>query len=185
VTVISVSKVEAARRQLDTAIELWFGEDDPVSVHTLAFAAYEVFHFVSEHRNPNRRDLIFDTFMIKDEFRRDWNRVIRSHANFFKHADRDPEEVVEFDPDLSEWFILYASVGRDLCGEVQTENESIFLWWFQISRPELLTEKGREFVSDRVPADVLAALKALPKNQFLKGARLAGLGKKRPIVELS
>jgi hypothetical protein len=33
---IKISKLEAARRQLDTAIRLYFMESDSVSVHTLA-----------------------------------------------------------------------------------------------------------------------------------------------------
>jgi hypothetical protein len=58
---IRLGKVDVARRQPQTAITLWFTEGDPVSVHTLVFAAYEVFHFVSKSRNPNRRDLLFHT----------------------------------------------------------------------------------------------------------------------------
>ena len=33
---ITVTKLDAARRQLRTAIRLWFEEGDPVSIHTLA-----------------------------------------------------------------------------------------------------------------------------------------------------
>jgi len=114
VTTITIGKLEAAQRQLRTAITLWFDDGDAVSVHTLAFAAYEIFHAVSEHRDPYRRDLLFDTLLIKDEFRRDWNKLVRREANFFKHGDRDAEAVIDFDPDLSEWFILYAIVARQL-----------------------------------------------------------------------
>jgi hypothetical protein len=39
---IKISKLDAARRQLDTAIRLYFMEGDPVSVHTLAAAAFEI-----------------------------------------------------------------------------------------------------------------------------------------------
>jgi hypothetical protein len=31
----TVTKLECARRQLDTAIELWFGDGDPISIRTL------------------------------------------------------------------------------------------------------------------------------------------------------
>jgi hypothetical protein len=67
---IRLGKVDVARRQLQTPITLWFTEGDPVSVHTLVFAAYEVFHFVSKSRNPNRRDLLFDT-RVKHEYRKE------------------------------------------------------------------------------------------------------------------
>jgi hypothetical protein len=39
---MELTKLDGARRQLDTAIELYFGERDLVSVHALAAAAFEV-----------------------------------------------------------------------------------------------------------------------------------------------
>ena len=39
---IRVSKLDAARRQLDCAIELWFAGKDEVSIHTLAAAAHQI-----------------------------------------------------------------------------------------------------------------------------------------------
>ena len=102
-------------------ITLWFKDEDPVSVHTLVFAAYEVFHSVSKKRNPNRRDLLFDTLWIKDEYRKDWYKIIKKPDYFFKHADRDPEGVLDFHPDMNEWFILYAVAAREFCAEQPTE----------------------------------------------------------------
>jgi hypothetical protein len=39
---IKVSKIDASRRQLDCAIDLWFRDGDPVSIHTLVSAAFEI-----------------------------------------------------------------------------------------------------------------------------------------------
>ena len=33
--------------------------------------------------------------MIKDEYRKQWIKVIKKPMNFFKHADNDPEEALE------------------------------------------------------------------------------------------
>ena len=63
---IRISKLEAARRQLRTAITLWFTGGDPVAIHSLAFAAYEILHAISEKRDPNRIDLIFDSVWIDE-----------------------------------------------------------------------------------------------------------------------
>ena len=41
---IRVSKLDAARRQLDCAIELWFADKDAVSTHGLAAAAHQIIH---------------------------------------------------------------------------------------------------------------------------------------------
>jgi hypothetical protein len=83
-TKITVTKIDAAKRQLRTAIRLWFEDGDPVSIHALAFAAYEIAHVVSKKRNRARRELIFDTLMVKDGYRADWNKNIKKHANFFQ-----------------------------------------------------------------------------------------------------
>lgn len=181
---IPLSKLEAASRQLRTAITLWFDEADPVSTHTLAFAAYEIFHSVSFHQNPYRRDLLFDTDWIKDEFRRDWNKHIRREANFFKHGDQDPEGTIEFNPDVTEYFILFASCARQLCQEPQSEEETLFSWWLQINRPTLLTEEGRKFIGDRLPVNVLENMRALTKGQFRETLRQSGLVKKRPLLQI-
>jgi hypothetical protein len=182
--IITLSKLEAGSRQLRTAITLWFDEGDPVSVHALAFAAYEIFHTVSAHRDPNRRDLLFDSDWIKDEFRRDWNRHIRREANFFKHGDRDPEGSIDFNPDLTEWFILFATYARALCRAPQSDEETLFTWWLQINKPDILTEQGRKFVADHVPVDYLENIRTLSKSRFREAFRQANLGKKRCIVEI-
>jgi hypothetical protein len=41
---IKITKMDAAKRQVRTAIKLWFMEEDPVSIHTLVSAAHEIIH---------------------------------------------------------------------------------------------------------------------------------------------
>lgn len=163
-----IGKLDAARRQLRTAITLWFNGDDPVSVYTLAFAAYEIFHMVSVKRDPHRRELFFDTSIIKDEYRREWNAHVRREANFFKHGDRDPEAMIDFNPELSQWFIFFSILGRDLCGESASDEESAFLWWINVHRPDLLVEKKRNLLADCVQIETLDHLRALSKSEFFE-----------------
>jgi hypothetical protein len=166
-----IGKLDAARRQLRTAITLWFNGGDPVSVHTLAFAAYEIIHAISEKRDPSRRDLLFDSALVKDEYRKEFNAMLKRHANFFKHANRDGDSVIDFNPELSKLFILFAITGRRLCGESASDEESAFLWWLQIHEADLLTEQGRKMIADRVPINDLHHIRLLPKHEFFKGLR--------------
>jgi hypothetical protein len=182
---VRVSKLNAAQRQLRTAIALWFENGDPVSVHTLAFAAYEIFHSVSEHRDPYRRDLIFDTFHIKDEYRKEWLALVKKEANFFKHGDRDPEAVIDLDPEFSEQFILWSILARQLCGEGPSEEESTFMWWFMFHRTHMLTEQGRKGFTDRLSVEHIEQIRLLPRNKFREAFHKAGLGTKRPLIEMS
>lgn len=179
---IKMGKLEAARRQLRTAISLWFSGGDPVAIHTLAFAAYDVIHTISAKRDPNRRDLLFDTDWIKDEYRRDWHQRVRQEANFFKHADRDGDSVIDFNPTFADWFIFFAILGRELCGEEASTEESAFMWWFQITRPDMLTEHGRQFLAEKMPVDNVEYLRTRPKGEFFEAfchARLLAAQKRQ------
>jgi hypothetical protein len=56
---ITVTKLDAAKRQLRTALRLWFDDGDPVSIHTLLAAAHEIIHTL--YRRKGLRDLLFDS----------------------------------------------------------------------------------------------------------------------------
>jgi len=49
---IQISKLEAARRQLTTAVKLFFTGGDIVSIHTLAFASFNVTRNICD-QHPN------------------------------------------------------------------------------------------------------------------------------------
>jgi hypothetical protein len=108
---VRISKMDAARRQLQTALRLWFTGGDAVSIHALAYAAYEIGHSLSKRRDPTRRDLIFDSDLIKEKHRRDWNDAIKAHANFFKHANRhgDKFSSTPNDPNSSSYSLFLRS----------------------------------------------------------------------------
>ncbi len=55
---IRVSKLNAARRQLNCALELWFSDKDEVSVHTLAAAAHQIIYDISKKKG------VQDLFLI-------------------------------------------------------------------------------------------------------------------------
>jgi len=93
---ITVTKIDAARRQLRAAIILWFDEGDPVATHTILAAAHEILHRI--YRNRGFSDLIFDSLIVKDEYRSEWNKLLKSHANFFKHSAHDMDGTIEAPP---------------------------------------------------------------------------------------
>jgi hypothetical protein len=164
----SITKIEAARRQLATAIELWFHDKDQVSIYALSFAAYEVIHFVSK-RKGRTRDLIFDSLILKKEYENNFFRLVRGTANFFKHADRDPnpEGVLLFQPLFSEMFIAFSIAGIGSMGMKANEYESAFMAWLMITRPNLLTVTGKRFFSEQIPVDAPDKLRNLHKSEFL------------------
>jgi hypothetical protein len=167
----SIPKIEAARRQLDTAIELWFMEKDEVSVHTLAYAAYQIIHDINAHRRTAHEGL-FETAMIKDEHRADWNKLVRKPANFFKHADNDPDGTVEFTPVSNLMFLTYGVHGLGFLlqesGGVSSPQERIFSLWLVIHRPDFVTAGYRERLQGAIPAKEIERLRALSKPEFFQ-----------------
>jgi len=111
-----IRKIDAAQRQLDSAITLWFQDCDTVATHTLACSAYQIIHDINQDKKG--RDLLLDTVVIKDEFRHDFISRVKSSYNFFKHANKDPnpDGVIEFDSSLTELFIFFSIFGLELNG---------------------------------------------------------------------
>jgi hypothetical protein len=168
---ITISKLDAARRQLQIAIKLWFAEDDPVSVHTLAYAAYEIIHRVSKERNPSRAELMFDA-PVKKERRVEFVKALKEDASFFKHAETDVNGVIEFIPELSFWFLFFSAIGVQACGEQLSYLESAILTWTTLHHPDILSEEGRALTAQRTNAEQLQRIRAVPRNQFLQKVQI-------------
>jgi hypothetical protein len=85
---MQLSKLEAARRQLETAIKLYF-EYDEVSIHALAAAAYSLIRDINEHRGgePMLKDL---HLFLSDGLAREFRKYINRPENFLKHAEQGP-----------------------------------------------------------------------------------------------
>jgi hypothetical protein len=87
----TVTKLEAAQRQLDTAIELWFRDGDAVSIHTLVGAAYQILY------DPNKKrggpDVLAVDSMIPSEHLEEFRhicqeaRILRRVAKGFAISD--------------------------------------------------------------------------------------------------
>jgi hypothetical protein len=163
-----ISKLDAARRQLATAIELWFNEKDQVSILTLSFAAYEVIHTLSK-KQGRAKPLIFDTEMVPRQFRQLLSQKIKKVPNFFKHADHDdPSETVELKPAMAEIFLVFSLIGLNSMGIPNNDYESAFWLFFLINKPTVLTEFGREIIAKGFPVDALSDIREWPKSEFLE-----------------
>lgn len=96
---MAISKIEAAQRQLDTAIELYLNEHDLLSVHTLAWAAFSI--LVSYDKATNAGGI------WAKHIRENPSEHARKLANFLKHADRDPlEQISELTDEYTHFLLL-------------------------------------------------------------------------------
>ena len=133
---MTITKIDAAKKHLNTAIALFFEEGDAVSIHTLSSAAYQVL------RDIGKGKIDFDTLAgaecVKDEKKKEFWDLLFKARNFFKHADRDPDPngSIDFDPWQSELF-LYDSIRIyvHLTGK-QTVEMGFYSIWFMTRYPD-------------------------------------------------
>jgi hypothetical protein len=134
---VPVTKLEAAQRQLHTAIELFFNKGDFVAVHTLASAAATILHDVAGHRKVFRP---FD--LIRKERQLEVLRAVREPQNFFKHGDKDPDAVLPFAPSHTHFMILDAVWNGDSLGLPASPERTVYSVWFAMHYPELINWKA-------------------------------------------
>ena len=134
----AITKSDAALCQLDTAIRLFFADDDPVSVHTLAGSAATVFEDLCRHNDIEPFfEHIYRT--LKSDSPKELRDLINEFKNFFKHADRDPLRLLqEFDDEAND-HMLYIAVedAHRLLGGLPVTAQ-VFQAWFCACYPEKL-----------------------------------------------
>jgi hypothetical protein len=165
-----IDKLNAARRQLNTAIYLWFNHGDAVSIHTLACSAHQIVHDINRKRGG--RDLLYDSLIFKDEYRKEAINYLKQDYNFFKHANKDPSATLEFDPITTELFIIFTSLGLEILGQRPDEVRGAFIIYFSLRNPHLLTEKGKAKFIDKVPEEKRKRVLSMPKEQFFEAYTL-------------
>ena len=169
---LALTKLDVAKRQLRTALELWFADGDPVSIHALVYAAHEITHRL--YRNAGGKDLLFDSSVVKDEYRSEFAKLLKEDANFFKHPDKDINETRQFNPLANDLFLIMTTTGIQRLGEVG-DVESAFMFWLYLHNPTWFPEDVAE---ERIPVERLNNMRKLNKQEFFQ-AFMAVMEEKR------
>lgn len=135
---LTISKLDAAKRQLETAIRLYFHQGEPVSIHTLIAAAYNIIRDINKIRGGAKmviKEQLFD--QVKPEMHSEFFKLLHNAENFFKHANRDHDATLEFNPAESELLIWDACTKYwELTGE-QPPLFNIYRGWFMSTHQNL------------------------------------------------
>jgi hypothetical protein len=160
---VQFRKLEAARRQLETAIKLYFASGDEVSIHTLGAAGYALIRDINEHRRGEAmlKDL---HLFLPDDLAREFRRYINRAENFLKHADKDPDGVGELEPRWTEVLLWEAS--RKYCEMTGEHNKLMiaFVFWFVAHQPELREQVEKECLSQGFTKEHLDFVFRLPST---------------------
>ena len=135
---VKVRKLDAGVAQLKEAIRLFFEKRDPIAVHSLAGAASSLLVDLGRYKDVD--SCVRGSPHIRDDKRGLWIKKINEAQNFFKHADKDPEKELEFNPFLTQMLILEGCfLVEALTGKMFPE-ALLFVAWFGLKHPELLLE---------------------------------------------
>ena len=133
---IQISKLDAARRQIDVAVRLLFDGIDPVAVHTLVGAASVIISDLVEKHHP---DTSWDRYAQEANkiTANEYFQVMRRPQNFLKHARDDAEATLEFDPKDTESVVFWAVMNLGNFGELSMEASVLQLWYLACHAPTL------------------------------------------------
>ena len=176
-----LDKEEVAVRQLETAIRLLFDGGDVVSVHTLACAAANVLRDMLRARGGEAwHDAIIESHPgMEKQVRETLSRA----QNFFKHADWDVEEEIDFDENTNDETIIVATLeygdllrlGAPSGRTMATTPMSVFqLWYFAKDSRVLLASPDDSGVQIVTAANRLfPGIESIPRSeQLAQGAEV-------------
>lgn len=165
-----ITKLDAARRQLNCSIELFFNDGDSLSIHTLAHAAFKLLYdLYGRSRSDGYLDRMNELLTPLG-----WKKLTEV-PNFLKHADRDHDTVL--DDHKSESIIatigmacmLYGRMSFELTPEMQAFDD-----WARVRSPDLFQlprDPDEEF--EVAYREAVALLKSAPWDVQIMGGKAA------------
>ena len=147
---VKVSKPEAARRQLDTAIRMLFQNEDPIAIHTLCMAAFRLLRDLAEKRGDSYIHKITKA-IVKPGMENEFWSVLQGPANFFKHADKDADAILDdVDDEVNDIAMLLAChYYQDLFHQLTPEMKVLVIW-VKVRHPNYIQEDLPALLKDQL-----------------------------------
>jgi hypothetical protein len=157
---VLITKLDAANRQLATAIRMYFDDDDLAAIHTLACAAREIYE---KHCAALGVERMFEQIEAANPERttKELWAILNGPRNFLKHpeASMDLSAVLELDDEMNVAMLWVACHDcAMLCKEVQPPEVQAYTMWF---------------CATRAPLDGLNERDAAQADEILRGISLA------------
>lgn len=127
-----LTKLEAAKRQIQTAIDLYFVHGDLISVMTLSGAAEELCgNILARDSKKNILKIMWEEAAKRglDLTERDLYNRASAMRNALKHAKDPAEDVFMFDDEAAVLMLVRAVINYQLTGhELSDEMEKFVVW---------------------------------------------------------
>jgi hypothetical protein len=140
-----ISKMDAAGRQLETAIRLYFNGGDPVSIHTLGAAAHTLLRGLASAAIV---PLELEDFPMAEGLKARFKAAIDECRDVAGNAPGGADDLFDFDPALAPFFIFDAiSNYQALGGEIGTPFSAFRGWFCALHMDEFLfMEEDRAYL---------------------------------------
>lgn len=125
---LQIGKLEAANRQLNFAVRLFFSCGDPVCVHTLAGAASILLADLVEHHAPSK-SWDRNVQAANELSASNYFNILRNAQNFLKHARIDPKAILDFNEVETEELLILAIMNSGELQDLSVEQSVYQLWY--------------------------------------------------------
>jgi hypothetical protein len=163
----TLTKIDAARRQLETSIQLFFDAADPVSIFSLASNAWEIIDTLCGIRgvkslSSESQENVPDGKHLKYDY------INEPYRNFFKHADRAPDGSINgFDGTKCDALLFLAVEDYIRLMSKSPIEFQVFQLWFLAINHEKLHEDS--FIKIVKQADIIfPSIRDLPRHEQLR-----------------
>jgi len=172
-SVLTVTALDAARREIETAITLWFQDGDEVSIHTLTAAGHHVCHDLAKKKGM-KSPFFFNMDLVKPEFHDEYKQIVCRAENFFKHAQRttNARSKLTFCPEVTDAYLLDALELFHMLHGSSTPLMMAFRLRFTLSHPETARGDVSQIFDDPTAVKLGRLTKVKFLEAFLKALEL-------------
>lgn len=136
---IQTNKPDAARRQIEAAIRMLFGEEDLLAVHTMIGAGFRILRDLAEQSGESEFHNLIKSLIRPGKERACWEMINRV-PSFLKHADKDPDGTLEISEDLIDFLVLLSCLYYESIGHALTTVMRGFVAWFCAIYPDQILD---------------------------------------------
>ena len=160
---ITITKIQAAQRQIDAGIRMLFrNDDDPVAIHTVAMAGFRILRDLAEKSGSEHT---IDSIIRPGKEAKFWGSL-NSFSNFCKHADRDPNGISSsFREDANDSVLLIAATYYERLGYTWTKEMRVLGAWYGAIHPDVLSRNVHAAICNLFLAS--GEIRSLPRKEQL------------------
>lgn len=134
---VRISKIDVAKDELTAALEFFMDYKHPIAVHTLAFAAHTILSDVAHGTKQGTTIYHMIKPTVSKKRRSELINRINASYTYFKHARSDFDKQHEFNPDQTEWVLMWTiNLFQEIAG-YKTPLMACFVLWMCKEHPEI------------------------------------------------